>query len=78
MDAERERGELALSMADMDARFGDYRDALTWLEVYAQHERLPRSYERKRRDWIEQARSARAGLEPRSQRREPRIQPISD
>ena len=78
MDTQRERGELALSMADMDARFGDYRDALTWLEVYAQHDRLPRSYERKRLGWIEQARSARAGLAPRSRRREPRIQPISD
>ncbi len=53
MDAVRESGELALSMADMDARFGDYRDALTWLDVYAQRRPLPRSYEQKRRDWVE-------------------------
>jgi len=54
---EREAGELALSMADLDAGFGDYRDALNWLDVYAERDSLPRSYEEKRLDWIEQVRS---------------------
>ena len=68
MDSAHEPGELALSMADLDAGFGDYQDALTWLEVYSERERLPRSYEQKRRDWIEQLRSGRAGLPPRALR----------
>jgi len=65
MDSSNEPCELALSMADLDAGFGDYRDALNWLDVAAEREQLPRAYESKRRDWIAQVEGRQPALAPR-------------
>ncbi len=77
MTADRKAaGELALTMADADARHGDLRQALKWLDVYAEREQLPRSYEEKRRGWVQQMRGERAGTEPRHGRRSPSLEPL--
>jgi hypothetical protein len=51
-----------LAMADFDARYGDYDDALRWLDLYAARQPLPREYERKRRDLLRHARRHHATL----------------
>ena len=53
---------LVLAMADFDARYGDYDDALRWLDLYAARQPLPREYERKRRDLLRHARRHHATL----------------
>ena len=62
-------------MADLDASQDDYRQALTWLDLYAEHRRLPGSYERKRKAWIRRVRGAGAGTRPRAGRRRTILEP---
>jgi hypothetical protein len=47
----REVADASLAMADFDAKGGDYRMALDWLAVAAQHRRLSREYREKRVAW---------------------------
>jgi hypothetical protein len=41
----------SLAMADFDAKGGDYRTALDWLAVAAQHRQLTPEYRHKRAAW---------------------------
>ena len=53
---QRDALELALSAADADARWRDYRAALRWLDVAQElNLALPAEYAEKRRDWEEAA-----------------------
>jgi hypothetical protein len=52
--AQPEHGEVAdasLAMADFDAKQRDYKMALDWLAVAAQHRPLTREYREKRAAW---------------------------
>ena len=69
-------GDLALSMADINATHEDWGSALRWLEVSAAVAPLPRPYRRKQRDWIRRARGAGADLNPRARRRAATLQPL--
>jgi hypothetical protein len=49
--ADDEVSDASLAMADFDAKGGDYRTALDWLAVAAQHRRLSPEYRAKRHMW---------------------------
>jgi hypothetical protein len=49
--APREVSDASLAMADFDAKGGDYRTALEWLAVAAQHCRLTPEYSDKKAAW---------------------------
>ena len=46
-----EVSDASLAMADFDAKGGDFKMALDWLAVAAQHGRLTREYSDKRALW---------------------------
>ena len=46
-----EVADASLAMADFDAKGGDYRTALDWLAVAAQHRGLTPEYREKRVAW---------------------------
>jgi hypothetical protein len=46
-----EVSDASLAMADFDAKGGDFRTALDWLAVAAQHRRLTPEYRDKRTAW---------------------------
>lgn len=46
-----EVSDASLAMADFDAKGGDYRTALDWLAVAAQHRHLTGEYRDKRAAW---------------------------
>jgi hypothetical protein len=46
-----EVSDASLAMADFDAKGGNYRTALDWLAVAAQHRQLTHEYREKRATW---------------------------
>ncbi len=58
---QRDALELALAMADADARWGDHASALRWLEIAEQTSlTLSPEYAAKRRDWVKASRRGEA------------------
>ncbi len=65
-------------MADLDATQHDYRQALDWLDLYAERRPLPSDYALKRSAWIRRVRGVGGGSQPRTARRRTVLGPPND
>jgi hypothetical protein len=64
-------------MADMSASYGQYGEALGWLEELGADAALPAAYERKRVAWMHRARSV-LDTTPRRRRRRASVEALHD
>ena len=68
---------IALAMADMSASYGQYGEALAWLEELGEGGILPLEYRRKRVEWMHRTRAALVTT-PRRRRRRASIEALHD